>query len=199
MQAILNAGLAVSVATVISNVPVRPACRSRANPRRPPRRLAVLPGPAHRSGEPMWIIAFVTDVGSIQGILAYLGEPTKGPCIAPPSAVLPREEDFDPGAGTHPSERAGTGPRSGPIWRAEDATTGRCRPIQGFGCFTPVDLPPHRPADEGLDQRGWTCPGHRPRLCVPLREPGQGQPQATPSPARTTPHPPARPTRRLQS
>ncbi|MDQ3582206.1 MAG: hypothetical protein M3495_11620 [Pseudomonadota bacterium] len=36
----------------------------------------------------MPIIAFVTDVGSMQRILAYLGERTQAPCIARPPAVL---------------------------------------------------------------------------------------------------------------
>lgn len=46
----------------------------------------------------------MSDVGSIQRILAYLGEPAQAPCIAPAAPGLPWEEDFDPGAGTHLNE-----------------------------------------------------------------------------------------------
>ena len=42
-----------------------------------------------RCGEPMRIIAFVKDVGSIQRILASLGEPTQPPGSPPPPAVRP--------------------------------------------------------------------------------------------------------------
>jgi hypothetical protein len=40
-------------------------------------------------------IAFVTDSGSIMHILAYRGEPTKAPHIAPAARGPPRDEDFD--------------------------------------------------------------------------------------------------------
>ena len=43
----------------------------------------VFPLRCPRCGEPMRLIAFVTDSGSITRILAYLGEPTKAPHIAP--------------------------------------------------------------------------------------------------------------------
>jgi hypothetical protein len=43
----------------------------------------------------MRLIAFVTDSGSITRILAYLGEPTKAPHIAP-AARVPPWEDFEP-------------------------------------------------------------------------------------------------------
>ena len=47
----------------------------------------------HRS---MRIIAFVTEVGFIQRILAYLGEPTQAPRVAPAARVPPGwDEDFD--------------------------------------------------------------------------------------------------------
>jgi hypothetical protein len=48
----------------------------------------------------MRLIAFVTDSGSITRILAYLGEPTRAPHIAPAARGLPREEDFDTREGT---------------------------------------------------------------------------------------------------
>ena len=41
-----------------------------------------------RCGEPMRIIAFVTEVDSVQRILEHLGEPTQPPLIAPPPEVL---------------------------------------------------------------------------------------------------------------
>ncbi|MBA2593667.1 MAG: hypothetical protein M3495_10205 [Pseudomonadota bacterium] len=40
----------------------------------------------------MRLIAFVTDSGSITRILAYLGEPTKAPHIAPAARGPPWEE-----------------------------------------------------------------------------------------------------------
>jgi len=40
----------------------------------------------------MRLIAFVTDSGSITRILAYLGEPTKAPHIAPAARGHPWEE-----------------------------------------------------------------------------------------------------------
>jgi hypothetical protein len=52
-----------------------------------------------RCGEPMRLIAFVTDSGSITRILAYLGEPTQAPRIAPAARGPPGEEDFDPREG----------------------------------------------------------------------------------------------------
>jgi len=48
----------------------------------------------------MRIIAFVTDSGSITRILAYLGEPTKAPYIAPAACGPPWEKDFEPRQGT---------------------------------------------------------------------------------------------------
>jgi hypothetical protein len=116
----------------------------------------------------MRIIAFVTDVGSIQGILAYLGEPTKALGIAPPSAVLPREEDFDPAAGTHPSERAAS-KRQGQGVALSGAPRMQRQDVAGQST-------PTRP----LAGAGGLASGHRPRLCVPLREPGQGQPDLFP-------------------
>ncbi len=55
----------------------------------------VFPLRCPRCGEPMRLIAFVTDSGSITRILAYLGEPTKAPHIAPAARGPPWEEDFD--------------------------------------------------------------------------------------------------------
>jgi hypothetical protein len=48
----------------------------------------------------MRIIAFVTDSGSITRILAYLGEHTKAPHIAPAARGPPWEKDFEPRQGT---------------------------------------------------------------------------------------------------
>ena len=45
----------------------------------------VFPLRCPRCGEPMRLIAFVTDSGSITHILGYLGEPTQTPRIAPPA------------------------------------------------------------------------------------------------------------------
>jgi hypothetical protein len=42
-------------------------------------------------GKPMRIIAFITEVGSVQRILEYLGDPPRW------------EEDFDPRKGTNPA------------------------------------------------------------------------------------------------
>jgi hypothetical protein len=61
-----------------------------------------------RSGEPMRLIAFVTDSGSITRILAYLGEPPQAPHIAPTARGPPWEKDFEPcqdtiSASPHPS------------------------------------------------------------------------------------------------
>ena len=58
-------------------------------------RMQVFPLRCPRWGEPMRRIAFVTDSGSITRILAYLGEPTKAPHIAPAARGPPWEEDFD--------------------------------------------------------------------------------------------------------
>ena len=59
----------------------------------------VFPLQCPRCGEPMRLIAmrlaFVTDTGSITHILAYLGEPTQTPHIAPAARGPPWEEDFD--------------------------------------------------------------------------------------------------------
>jgi len=68
-------------------------------------RMQVFPLVCARCAEPMRIIAFVTDIGSIQPILAYLGEPTQAPCIA--LASRPRSSlggGLDPSAGIHLSE-----------------------------------------------------------------------------------------------
>ncbi len=46
-------------------------------------------------GEPMRLIGFVTDSGSITRIRAYLGEPTQAPHIAPPARGPPWQEYFD--------------------------------------------------------------------------------------------------------
>jgi hypothetical protein len=43
----------------------------------------------------MRLIAFVTRGGSIRRILAYLGEPTKAPHIAPAARGPPWKEDLD--------------------------------------------------------------------------------------------------------
>ena len=42
-----------------------------------------------RCGETVRIIAFITDVGSIQRILEHIGQPTSAPRIAPPPAMPP--------------------------------------------------------------------------------------------------------------
>jgi hypothetical protein len=42
------------------------------------------------------IIAFVTDAGSLQRILASLGEPAQTPRIAPAARGPPWQEYFDP-------------------------------------------------------------------------------------------------------
>ncbi|MDQ3582081.1 MAG: hypothetical protein M3495_10920 [Pseudomonadota bacterium] len=63
--------------------------------------MQVFPLRCPRCGEPMRIIAFVTDAASIQRLLGYLGEPTQAPPIAPAARSPPRwEEDFDPREGT---------------------------------------------------------------------------------------------------
>ena len=55
----------------------------------------------------MRIIAFITDVGSIQHPLAYLGEPTQAPRVAPTArGPPPFEEGSEPRKGTDLSERA---------------------------------------------------------------------------------------------
>jgi hypothetical protein len=49
-----------------------------------------------RCGEPVRIIAFITDVGSVQWILEHIGEPTQPPRIAPAARGPPDwEGDFD--------------------------------------------------------------------------------------------------------
>jgi hypothetical protein len=58
-------------------------------------RLQVFPLICPRCREPMRLIAFVTGSGSITRILAYLGEPTQAPRIAPPTRGPSLEEDFD--------------------------------------------------------------------------------------------------------
>jgi hypothetical protein len=55
----------------------------------------VFPLRCPRCGEPMRLIAFVTDSGSITRILAYRGEPAEVPHIAAPARGPPWEEDFD--------------------------------------------------------------------------------------------------------
>jgi len=64
----------------------------------------VFPLRCSRCGEPMRIIAFVTDSGSITRILAYLGEPTMAPYIAPAARGPPWEKDCEPRQGTDLSE-----------------------------------------------------------------------------------------------
>ena len=54
----------------------------------------------------MRLIAFVTDSRSIARIVAYLGEPTQAPHIAPAACGPPWEKDFEPRQGTDLSERA---------------------------------------------------------------------------------------------
>ena len=58
-------------------------------------RLQVFPLLCSRYGEPMRLIGFVTDSGSITRILAYLREPTQAPRIAPAARGPAWEEDFD--------------------------------------------------------------------------------------------------------
>ena len=58
--------------------------------------MQVFPLVCIRCGEPMRIIAFVTDGGSLQRILASLGEPTQAPRIAPAARGLPWQDHFDP-------------------------------------------------------------------------------------------------------
>ncbi len=77
-------------------------------------RMQVFPLLCPRCGQPMRIIAFVTDSGSITHILAYLGELTKVPYIAPAARGPPREEDFEPAraptsASHHPSSSSISG------------------------------------------------------------------------------------------
>jgi hypothetical protein len=55
----------------------------------------VFPLRCPRCGEPMRLIAFVTDSGSITRILAYLGEPTQAPHIAPAARGPPWECAMD--------------------------------------------------------------------------------------------------------
>ncbi len=90
-----------------------------------------------RCGEPIRIIAFVTDVGSIRRILPTLGEPAQAPCIARAARGSPWEESFDPGAGTVLSERAASESQGQEAALVEDATTGRRRPIQGWNALRP--------------------------------------------------------------
>jgi hypothetical protein len=102
-----------------------------------------------RYREPMRLIAFVTDSGSITRLLAYLGEPTQAPGIAP--AVPPRwwEEDFDPREGTVPRKTEENSPISctsdlagARLVSSLRQTDGRC----------PIDRAPVRlPAD------AWPC------------------------------------------
>ncbi len=58
-------------------------------------RLQVFPLLCSCYGEPMRLIGFVTDSGSITRIRAYLGEPTQAPHIAPPARGPPWQEYFD--------------------------------------------------------------------------------------------------------
>jgi len=60
----------------------------------------VFPLVCFRCSEPLRIIAFITDLGSIQRILEHLGGPTHAPCIAPATRGPPFEEDFDPREGS---------------------------------------------------------------------------------------------------
>jgi hypothetical protein len=55
----------------------------------------VFPLVCPRCGEPMRILAFVTDLCSIKRILEPLGEPTQPPLIAPARAPPLPEEHFD--------------------------------------------------------------------------------------------------------
>jgi hypothetical protein len=48
-----------------------------------------------RCAEPMTIIAFVTEAVSIQRILAYIGEPTTPPSIAPARGPPHGDDDLD--------------------------------------------------------------------------------------------------------
>jgi hypothetical protein len=58
--------------------------------------MQVFPLLCPRCGQPTRIIAFVNDSGSITRILAYLGEPTRAPHIAPAARGPPDgEKDFD--------------------------------------------------------------------------------------------------------
>ena len=71
----------------------------------------------------MRLIAFVTGSGSIARILAYLGEPTQAPRIAPPTRGPSLEEDFDTREGDTfaLSERAASESqaRKWPCWARE--------------------------------------------------------------------------------
>jgi hypothetical protein len=49
----------------------------------------VFPLLCRRCGEPMRLIAFITDSGSITRILTYLGEPAQAPRIAPAACGPP--------------------------------------------------------------------------------------------------------------
>ncbi|MGH8586166.1 MAG: hypothetical protein ACREWE_08305 [Gammaproteobacteria bacterium] len=86
----------------------------------------------------MRLIAFVTDSGSITRILAYLGEPTKAPYIAPAGRGPPWEEDFDTreGGTFALSERATSESQGQGV-----ALLGAPRTLAGQsrdGCFTPL-------------------------------------------------------------
>jgi hypothetical protein len=56
----------------------------------------VLPLLCPHCGEPLRIIAFITEVGSIQRILEHLGEPTHAPRIAPAARGPPWQQHYDP-------------------------------------------------------------------------------------------------------
>lgn len=90
--------------------PPMSAARSKARAREAllgPPRIHVFPRLCTRCGEPMRIIAFVTDVGSTQHLLGYLGESTQALRIAPAARSPPGwEEDFDPREGDTVARRA---------------------------------------------------------------------------------------------
>jgi hypothetical protein len=72
----------------------------------PAPRMQVFPLVCSRCGEPMRIIAFGTEVGSVHRILAHLGEPTNLRASPRPPAVLPWQKDFEPRQGTDLSSPA---------------------------------------------------------------------------------------------
>jgi hypothetical protein len=167
----------------------------------------VFPLRCPRCGEPMRLIAFVTDSGSITRILAYLGEPAEVPHIAAPARGPPWEADFDTREGDTSAlsdlpeyefdqrvnaKRRKARARDGPAGRAQDATTGCCRPIQGWMLHTGRRRStPNPPASQGDLTGTGGLASRRPgaRLCVTLtpRQPPTTRPGAaqTPLPAAT--------------